>query len=93
MQAVIFPFEYPTPSIIMAAWKHRSTYSTQTTQRKFLLLGPHRVRALASEGRLPHIVLPGGEIRFDGRDLAEFVENLKRCTNAGGPSGDREAAR
>jgi hypothetical protein len=43
-----------------------------------LLLSARRVRALARQGKLPHVVLPGGEIRFDPADLSRFVELHKR---------------
>ena len=43
-----------------------------------LLLSARRVRTLAREGQLPHVVLPGGEIRFDQADLLQFVESHKR---------------
>ena len=51
-----------------------------------LLLSAHRVRALARDGQLPHIVLPGGEVRFDQADLLQFVESRKR------PVAEGEAA-
>ncbi|NLF07271.1 MAG: helix-turn-helix domain-containing protein [Pirellulaceae bacterium] len=40
---------------------------------KILLLSARRVRTLVRDGHLPHIVLPGGEIRFDPRDLESWV--------------------
>ena len=51
---------------------------------EFLLLSAHRVRALARGGQLPHVVLPGGEIRFDPADLSRFVEAHKRPVAEGG---------
>jgi hypothetical protein len=51
---------------------------------EILLLSTRRVRALARDGQLPHIVLPGGEIRFDPVDLSQFVERHKRPATDGG---------
>ena len=45
---------------------------------KILLLSTRRVRTLVRDGQLPHVVLPGGEIRFDPADLSRFVESHKR---------------
>jgi hypothetical protein len=45
---------------------------------EILLLTARRVRTLARDGQLPHIVLPGGEIRFDIADLTRFIESHKQ---------------
>jgi len=62
---------------------------------EMLLLSTRRVRALARDGQLPHIVLPGGEIRFDPDDIRKWVETRKqRAANeqagAGQEGGGRE---
>ena len=51
---------------------------------KILLLSTRRVRTLVRDGQLPHVVLPGGEIRFDPVDITRFVESLKRPAVNGG---------
>jgi excisionase family DNA binding protein len=53
---------------------------------KILLLSARRIRALVRDGQLPHVVLPGGEIRFVPADLSRFVESLKRPAAEGGKS-------
>ena len=45
---------------------------------KILLLSARRVRTLVRDGHLPHIVLPGGEIRFDPRDIERWVDSHKQ---------------
>lgn len=34
--------------------------------------------SLAREGKIPHIVLPNGEIRFDDRDIEKLIEKGRR---------------
>ena len=43
-----------------------------------LSLAPARVKRLAKSNQLPHVSLPGGEIRFSAEDLAFWIEKRKR---------------
>lgn len=37
-----------------------------------------RVKRLAKAGELPHVALPGNELRFDAEDLDRWVASYKR---------------
>jgi len=50
---------------------------------RLLLLSDRRIRALAHEKKIPHIVLPDGDIRFDPADLASWVCSIKRPAEKG----------
>jgi len=39
---------------------------------------------LAREGKIPHIVLPNGEIRFDAKDIERLI---KKCHKGGSDGG------
>jgi excisionase family DNA binding protein len=43
-----------------------------------LALSMARVRRLSRVGVIPHIALPGGELRFDRRDLLTWIQQQKR---------------
>jgi predicted DNA-binding transcriptional regulator AlpA len=43
-----------------------------------LALSTRQVRALVRSGKLPHVALPNGEVRFVGSDLRDWIESHKR---------------
>jgi hypothetical protein len=43
---------------------------------------PGRAERLARQRRLPHILLPDGEIRFDWRDLEPLIVHVPAATPA-----------
>mgnify|MGYP001006670426 CR=1 FL=1 len=45
---------------------------------ELLRLTSRQVAKLAKRGELPHVVLPGGEVRYDPDDLAKWVAARKR---------------
>jgi len=47
-----------------------------------LLLSARRVRAMVRGGELPHVTLPGGEIRFDPADLRDWIDAHKKHAEA-----------
>ncbi len=49
---------------------------------------PRRVARLAREGKIPSVVLPDEEVRFDEADLWLWVEEHKRPVVAGGGQGE-----
>ncbi|MCC6127444.1 MAG: helix-turn-helix domain-containing protein [Pirellulales bacterium] len=52
---------------------------------ELLCLSPRQVLRLAKRGKIPHIVLPNGEIRFDFQDVKTW---LKTCTRLPGEGGN-----
>ena len=44
-----------------------------------------RVLRLAKQGKIPHVVLPTGDIRFIERDVMDWIESQRKP--AEGPSG------
>lgn len=51
---------------------------------RVLLLSARKVRTLARNGQLPHVILPNGELRFDPADLVAWIEQRKRPATDGG---------
>ena len=48
-----------------------------------LNLPPRRVKRLARKGEIPHVVLPGNEIRFEPEEIADWVNQLPHVPAAG----------
>jgi excisionase family DNA binding protein len=47
---------------------------TDSEAADILRLTPRQVAKLARNGKLPSILLPGNEIRFDPADLEKFID-------------------
>jgi len=43
----------------------------------WLSISSRRVEHLARDGKIPHIVLPDGELVFDADELARWLESLR----------------
>ena len=41
-----------------------------------LNLPARRVKRLARAGEIPHVLLPGGEIRFEAEEISDWVNRL-----------------
>ncbi len=45
-----------------------------------LRLPEYRLKRLAKAGRIPHIVLPDGEMRFEKHEIEQLIENGRKRT-------------
>lgn len=43
-----------------------------------LSMSTRKINSLVRSGKLPHVMLPGGEIRFVESDLLSWIESHKR---------------
>jgi hypothetical protein len=78
----------PDPSTAPAASERRSLYLLTAREVDRMLCYPRgRSVKLAKAGKIPHVLLPDGEVRFDADALRDF---LRGC--AGGPSPVPEPA-
>ncbi len=63
-------------------WRMAPNLLTADEVADRLSLTPARVKRLAKRDELPHVSLPGGEVRFSAEDLDRWIEDRKR-----GPDG------
>jgi hypothetical protein len=52
-----------------------------------LSLNPRRVKRLARKGEIPHVLLPGDEVRFKAEEIADWIEDLPHL-----PAGEIDPA-
>ncbi len=52
---------------------------------ELLLLSARRVRLLVKEGKIPHVALPTGEIRFVEDDLLAWIDAHKQSAKEAAP--------
>lgn len=51
---------------------------TEQTAARRLAISANRLQKLVREGKVPHIELPDGSIRFDVQDLEDWLESRRR---------------
>jgi len=61
-----------------------TTLLTDTEASRLLRMQPSRLRRLANRGDIPHIRLPGGDVLFDPRDLARWIDEHRQPASDGG---------
>lgn len=45
---------------------------------ELLAVPVRRLRQMADDNRIPHVRLPGGDLRFDAADLARWIQSRKQ---------------
>lgn len=56
---------------------------TASEAARMLRLAPREIDRMARRGEIPAVHLPGGEVRYDATDLAEWVESHKHPVTEG----------
>ncbi|RIK73198.1 MAG: hypothetical protein DCC68_25320 [Planctomycetota bacterium] len=54
-----------------------TTLITLREAAEALRMSPQRLGRLIRRGQIPHVMLPGDDVRFDERDLTAWVESRK----------------
>ncbi len=63
-----------------------TTLLTEYDAAEILVLSSSTVQRLAQRNLIPHVRLPGGEVRFCEDDLRRWIEKHKSSVEPGGPS-------
>lgn len=63
---------------------HTQTLLSIHDVERILRLTPRQISGLVKRGEIPHVVLPGDEVRFDPDDLRAWIEAHKAgCPEVG----------